>query len=165
MYDAMRFWLDRGVDGFRVDVLWLLIKDDQFRDNPPNPAWTPTQPVINRYLSLYNGDRPENLEIVEQMRAVLDRYSDRVLIGEIYLPFDRLAAYYGKDLSGAQLPFNFALIHADLECGQHCFPDRGVREVVARRAVGRTGFLAITISLALRRGSELRKPASRRCCC
>ena len=112
MYDAMRFWLDRGVDGFRVDVLWLLIKDDQFRDNPPNPAWTPTQPVISRYLSLYNGDRPENLEIVEQMRAVLDRYADRVLIGEIYLPFDRLAAYYGKDLSGAQLPFNFALIHA-----------------------------------------------------
>ena len=40
MFDAMRFWLDRGVDGFRVDVLWLLIKDDQFRDNPPNPAWT-----------------------------------------------------------------------------------------------------------------------------
>jgi alpha-glucosidase len=93
-------------------VVWLLIKDDQFRDNPPNPAWTPSQPVINRYLSLYNGDRPENLEIVEQMRAVLDRYADRVLIGEIYLPFDRLAAYYGKDLSGAQLPFNFALIHA-----------------------------------------------------
>jgi alpha-glucosidase len=111
MYDAMRFWLDRGVDGFRVDVLWLLIKDDKFRDNPPNPAWTPTQPVINRYLSVYNGDRPENLEIVEQMRAVLDRYADRVLIGEIYLPFGRLAAYYGKDLSGAQLPFNFALIH------------------------------------------------------
>jgi alpha-glucosidase len=112
MYDAMRFWLDRGVDGFRVDVLWLLIKDNQFRNNPPNPAWTPAQPVINRYLSIYNSDRPETLEIVEQMRAVLDRYSDRVLIGEIYLPFDRLAAYYGKDLSGAQLPFNFALIHA-----------------------------------------------------
>ncbi|MBN8896876.1 MAG: alpha-amylase, partial [Rhodospirillales bacterium] len=41
MFRAMRFWLDRGVDGFRVDVIWLLIKDDQFRDNPPNPAWTP----------------------------------------------------------------------------------------------------------------------------
>jgi alpha-glucosidase len=112
MFDAMRFWLDRGVDGFRVDVLWLLIKDDQFRDNPPNPAWTRTQPAINRFLSLYNSDRPENIEIVEQMRSVLDRYSDRVLIGEIYLPFDRLATYYGRDLSGAQLPFNFALIHA-----------------------------------------------------
>ena len=36
MYAAMRFWLDRGVDGFRVDVMWLLIKDDQFRPNPLN---------------------------------------------------------------------------------------------------------------------------------
>ena len=39
VYDAMRFWLDKGVDGFRMDVLWLLIKDEQFRDNPPNPSY------------------------------------------------------------------------------------------------------------------------------
>ena len=39
MYDVLRFWLDRGVDGFRVDVLWMLIKDDQFRDNPVNPGY------------------------------------------------------------------------------------------------------------------------------
>jgi len=39
IYDAMRFWLDRGVDGFRIDVIWLLIKDARFRDNPPNPRW------------------------------------------------------------------------------------------------------------------------------
>ena len=38
MFDVLRFWLDRGVDGFRVDVIWHLIKDDAFRDNPPNPA-------------------------------------------------------------------------------------------------------------------------------
>jgi alpha-glucosidase len=112
MFDALRFWLERGVDGFRVDVLWLLIKDDQFRDNPPNPAYVPTQPDINRTLSVYNADRPEIHEVIAQMRAVLDRYPDRVLIGEIYLPFERLMAYYGRDLSGAQLPFNFALIHA-----------------------------------------------------
>jgi alpha-glucosidase len=112
MFTALRFWLDRGVDGFRVDVLWLLIKDDQFRDNPPNPAYRPTQPDINRTLSIYNADRPEIHDLIAQMRAVLDRYSDRVLIGEIYLPFERLVTYYGKDLTGAQLPFNFALIHA-----------------------------------------------------
>jgi len=112
MFDALRFWLERGVDGFRVDVLWLLIKDDQFRDNPPNPAYTPTQPDINRTVSVYNGDRPEIHGLIAQMRAVLDRYPDRVLIGEIYLPFERLMTYYGENLSGAQLPFNFALIHA-----------------------------------------------------
>ncbi|HUP30425.1 MAG TPA: alpha-amylase family glycosyl hydrolase, partial [Usitatibacter sp.] len=39
MLGVLRFWLDRGVDGFRVDVLWHLVKDDEFRDNPPNPHW------------------------------------------------------------------------------------------------------------------------------
>ena len=39
MLDAMRFWLDRGVDGFRVDVIWLMIKDDLFRDEPQDPNW------------------------------------------------------------------------------------------------------------------------------
>jgi alpha-glucosidase len=112
MFNALRFWLDRGVDGFRVDVIWLLIKDDQFRDNPPNPAYLPTQPDINRTLSVYNSDRPEIHSLVAKMRAVLDRYRDRVLIGEIYLPIERLVKYYGDKLAGAHLPFNFALIHA-----------------------------------------------------
>jgi glycosidase len=43
MYDVLRFWLDRGVDGFRVDVIWLLIKDAALRDNPENP-------LINRRI-------------------------------------------------------------------------------------------------------------------
>ena len=112
MFDVLRFWLDRGVDGFRVDVIWLLIKDAALRDNPPNPGYQPTQAAINRTLSIYNADQPEIHDVIAQMRAVLDHYDDRVLIGEIYLPFERLVAYYGKDLSGAHLPFNFALIHA-----------------------------------------------------
>ena len=48
MHDVMRFWLRRGVDGFRVDVIWHLIKDDQFRDNPPNPDYRPGQPPHRR---------------------------------------------------------------------------------------------------------------------
>ena len=39
MFNVLRHWLDRGVDGFRVDVIWLLIKDEQFRDNPINPGF------------------------------------------------------------------------------------------------------------------------------
>jgi alpha-glucosidase len=111
MHAALRFWLKRGVDGFRVDVLWHLIKDAEFRDNPPNPGWTPAQAEINRFLQLHNADQPEVLEVVEGMRRVIDEYDDRVLIGEIYLPLERLVAYYGKDLSGAHLPFNLQLIH------------------------------------------------------
>jgi alpha-glucosidase len=112
MYEVLRFWLDRGVDGFRVDVLWHLIKDAQFRDNPPNPAWRPDQAGIERYLQLYSADQPEVHEVVAEMRKVVDAYPDRVLIGEIYLPIERLVAYYGRDLSGAHLPFNFQLLQA-----------------------------------------------------
>jgi alpha-glucosidase len=112
MYDALRFWLDRGVDGFRVDVLWLLIKDEQFRDNPQNPMWQAHQAGIERLVQRYSADQPEIHEVVEEMRAVLDAYADRVLIGEIYLPVVRLVTYYGKDMKGAHLPFNFQLIFA-----------------------------------------------------
>ena len=59
MYDVLRFWLDRGVDGFRVDVLWLLIKDDEFRDNPVNPGYFPGESSHNRLLPLYTANRPE----------------------------------------------------------------------------------------------------------
>jgi alpha-glucosidase len=112
MLDVLRFWLDRGVDGFRVDVIWLLIKDASLRDNPPNPGYRPTQAAINRFLPVYNADQPEVHDLIADMRAVLDGYHERVLIGEIYLPIERLVTYYGKDLRGAHLPFNFQLIQA-----------------------------------------------------
>jgi alpha-glucosidase len=112
MYDVLRFWLDRDVDGFRVDVLWHLIKDQQFRDNPENLAWQPHQPNIERLLQQHSVDQADVHEVVEQMRAVLDEYEERVLIGEIYLPVERLVTYYGRNLKGAHLPFNFQLLSA-----------------------------------------------------
>ena len=112
MFDVLRFWLGRGVDGFRVDVIWCLIKDDQFRDNPPNPDWRPGQSSRNRLLATYECDRPEVHDLIAQMRKVLDGYGDRLLIGEIYLPVEKLVTYYGKDGRGAQMPFNFTLIKA-----------------------------------------------------
>jgi alpha-glucosidase len=87
-----------------------MIKDDQYRDNPVNPASAPDAPASIRLLPVYNTDRPEVHAIVAEMRAVLDSYDDRLLIGELYLPFDQLATYYGPTLNGAQLPFNFHLM-------------------------------------------------------
>ena len=109
MYDVLRFWLNKGVDGFRVDVMWLLIKDDQYRDNPPVPQSVSAQ--SNSTLSpVYNANRPEVHDVVAEMRAVVDRFSSRVLIGEIYLPVRDLMTYYGQNLNGANLPFNFLLL-------------------------------------------------------
>jgi alpha-glucosidase len=112
IYDVMLFWLRKGVDGFRVDVIWHLIKDAELRDNPPNPNYREDRPPNERVLTRYSSDQPEVHEVIAQMRRVLDEFEARVLIGEIYLPFERLVAYYGKDLSGAHLPFNFALLSA-----------------------------------------------------
>jgi alpha-glucosidase len=112
MHDALRFWLRRGVDGFRVDVMWHLIKDAEFRDNPPNLAWTKDRPDIERLLEIYSADRPQVHDVVAGLRRVLAEFDDRLLIGEIYLPVERLVAYYGRELSGAHLPFNFQLLSA-----------------------------------------------------
>ncbi|HEX2968765.1 MAG TPA: alpha-amylase family glycosyl hydrolase [Bacteroidales bacterium] len=110
MYDTMRFWLNKGVDGFRIDVIWHLIKDKQLRDNPKNPYYEDHMSTYEQLLPVYSTDQPEVHEIVEEMRVVHDEYDDRMMIGEIYLPIHRLVTYYGAAGKGAQLPFNFMLI-------------------------------------------------------
>lgn len=110
MYDFMRFWLDRGIDGFRSNVLWLLLKDEQYRDNPFNPDWKPGDCSKLRQIPLYTEDQPGIHEIVREMRSTLDAYCDRVLIGEIYLLVECLVHCYGEALNEAHLPFNFQLL-------------------------------------------------------
>jgi alpha-glucosidase len=110
MLSVLRFWLDRGVDGFRVDVMHHLVKDSEFRDNPPNPDFRPGMSPYRELLTTYSVDLPEVQEIVAMMRGVIEEYDDRMLVGEIYLPVERLMAYYGASGKGAHLPFNFQLI-------------------------------------------------------
>jgi alpha-glucosidase len=112
MHDVMRFWLKRGVDGFRLDAIWHLIEDEQCRDNPRNPDYQPGDPPDKSLLPIYSGDRPEVHDALRAMRQVIDEFPDRLMIGEIYLPFKQLMAYYGRDLGGTHLPFNFALLKA-----------------------------------------------------
>ncbi|MDB5648812.1 MAG: alpha amylase catalytic region, partial [Hyphomicrobiales bacterium] len=118
MHDVLRFWLGRGVDGFRVDVIWHLMKDREFRNNPPNPAYVLGRPEIESLLQIHSTDQPEVHDVIARMRNVLDKYNDRVLIGEVYLPIDRLVAYYGEDLAGAHLPFNFQLLQTAWHAGK-----------------------------------------------
>lgn len=110
MLNVLRFWLDRGVDGFRVDVIWHIVKDDEFRDNLPNPDYESHHAPHRRLLATYNTDRPEVHDIIGRMRAVLDEYGEKMMVGEIYLPIERLMTYYGAQGSGVHLPFNFQLI-------------------------------------------------------
>lgn len=112
MFEAMRFWLEKGVDGFRIDVIWLLVEDAQFRDEPDNPDWRPGEIDRFRHLHVYQEDQPETLEVVREMRQVMDEFEgDRVMVGEIYLPYEQLMPYYGTaEHPGCHLPFNFHLM-------------------------------------------------------
>lgn len=114
MLDVLRFWLDRGVDGFRIDVLWHIVKADGLPDNPPNPNWTADQTERDRLIQLYSTDQPEAHEISAEFRALADDYGDRVLIGEIFLPNHAHARWYGTpERPQVHLPFNFQLIEND----------------------------------------------------
>lgn len=110
MYDVMRFWLARGIDGFRVDVIWHLAKDQGFLDEPQNSNWTLGEDPYFRLNHIYSCDQPAVHGIIAEMRRLIDERPDRVLIGETYLPLERLALYYGDHGQGAHLPFNFHLL-------------------------------------------------------
>jgi alpha-glucosidase len=116
MLDVLRFWLDRGIDGFRIDVAHMLMKDPELRDNPPNPDATPNpydrqHPDFTTQLHVNDRRHPDLHGVLRDIRAVLDRYGDRVAIGELdVMPWAEWASYYGADLDELHLPLNFRLI-------------------------------------------------------
>ncbi len=113
MLDTLRFWLRRGVDGFRMDVIGLLIKDAELRDNPPDPAARPDLPpndLFQRQLHIYTEDQDAVHTIIREIRRVLDEFDDRCGIGELWGPLPRWVRYYGEQGDELQLPFNFRLM-------------------------------------------------------
>ena len=82
---TMRFWLDRGVDGFRLDTANFYFHDAQLRSNPPLASNDPT-PAVNPYEMqdhLYSKTQPENLMFLARVRALLDEYEGRAMVGEV----------------------------------------------------------------------------------
>jgi len=113
MLDVLRFWLERGVDGFRMDVVGMILKDPDWRDNPLNPdapAHLHPADLVARQHNIYNQDLDEVHEIIAGMRRLLDSYGERVGIGEIWYDLPRWVRYYGQRGEGLHLPFNFRLI-------------------------------------------------------
>ncbi len=115
MLDVLRFWLDRGVDGFRMDVIALIMKDKDLRDNPRDPNADPNlhpDDLASRSLRVYNEDQDEVHPVIRDIRRVLDEYGDTVGIGEISggYPLPRWVKYYGDNANGLHLPFNFRLM-------------------------------------------------------
>jgi len=108
MHGVLRFWLDRGVDGFRIDVAHRIAKDPELRSNPR--ALGSTDPGYGGQQHVYDEDHPDLHALYRRMRALIDSYDERVLIGEVFLMDPaRVAKYYGD---GDQLHqgFNFSLL-------------------------------------------------------
>lgn len=123
MLNVMHFWLKKGVDGFRVDVIGLMMKDPEFRDEPADPAWN----GVAKFASLqhiYTANLPEVHDLIQKMRQVLDAYPERMMVGETYLPNDMLMKYYGTPGKlECHHAFNFQLIVAKWDAA-------GVRKMV-----------------------------------
>jgi glycosidase len=80
MLDVLRFWLQRGVDGFRVDAIHHLFEDAQLRDNPVNPEWRAGMSPARRLIRLRTMDQPEVHDAISQMRQVADQFGDRLTL-------------------------------------------------------------------------------------
>jgi glycosidase len=118
MLETLRFWLDRDVDGFRIDVAHHLMKDPALRDNPPaGPAGGQLHKPMGEYDSLlhvFDRNHPDIHGVYREIRELLDSYSaahPRTSVGEVHL-FDLQdwASFYGQDLDELHMPFNFTLI-------------------------------------------------------
>jgi len=116
--DILRFWLDRGIAGFRIDVAHGIVKDRELRDNPPAG---PDDKPVERWMgqrTIFNMNRPEVHDVLKRWRTVVDRYGDpdRVLIGETWVPtVERLVEFYGSGEDELHLAFNFVFLEAPFE--------------------------------------------------
>jgi len=111
MYDTLRFWLDRGVDGFRIDAAHMIMKDPRLRDNPLRERYQGPD-EYPRFVHRYDQRHSDMHRVFREINALLASYpGDRVSIGEVATDrWDRFVAYYGIDGDGLHLPFNFDLI-------------------------------------------------------
>ena len=119
VFDTARFWLDRGVDGFRLDVAHAYLVDKDLRDNPPRvsgvTADIPSSNPMSRQVRLYNANIPENMNIIREIRGLMNEYDDRCALAEsggedseggaaamVNAP-DRLHLAYSFGLVGSQM--------------------------------------------------------------
>jgi glycosidase len=117
MFAVMRFWLDRGVDGFRIDVAHFIMKDPLMRDNPPAvPTGDGFKDMADYGTQEHIHDKghPDIHPLFRRLRALLDGYTPpRVAVGEIHIDdLHEWVGYYGTDGDELHLPFNFRMLYA-----------------------------------------------------
>lgn len=115
MMKLARYWLDMGVDGFRLDVINWFIKDDSFRSNPF------TIKSVDLQKHIYDRNRPETIDICRDLRCITDSYEDRMMVGEVYTDDAAIAAsYYGNGSDALHMTFNFNFLFQPWKAGSMC---------------------------------------------
>jgi alpha-glucosidase len=138
MMDVLKFWLDRGVDGFRMDVVHFILKHPDLLDNPIREGITVDPQALDFFMyqeHRYDIAQPEVHAINRDFRRLLDSYGETVAVGEIFMEdIHEWAKYYG-DAEGAEfhVPFNFRLMElkkwdatafrTDVELMESAIPD------------------------------------------
>jgi alpha-glucosidase len=117
--DIVRFWWDRGVAGFRIDVCNMIIKDAQLRDNPPATEDDPFIMQMFGQRPRYTSNRPEVHDVLRHWRHLADGYDPgRVLLGETNVEaLDTLASFYGSGDDELNLAFNFPFLESSFQAG------------------------------------------------
>ena len=167
MLDNLKFWLDRGVDGMRLDSINFCFHDAQLRDNPAKPAhlrvgrgFSADNPYAYQYHH-YNNTQPENLALMEQLRELFDRYPGATTLGEIssedslatmaeYVNERRLHMGYSfelltEDFSAAYIRGTAQALEAKMADGWPCW---AISNHDVQRAVTRWGGMAATATFA-----------------
>jgi alpha-glucosidase len=134
MYDALRFWMNRGIDGFRIDVVGMILKDPELRDNPqhPDPGVAAIYGEAWSQEHIYDRNYPDVFDAMRDLRRVIDEYPDRMAIGEVFGDPATLVRFLGGDaLDGLHLAFNFQLIREGRTSrGNTAWDARRIRRVV-----------------------------------
>jgi len=125
-FNEVRFWLEKGVDGFRIDVAHYLMKDPEMKDNPLNQSRSKSihKPLgdYDTQIHLYDKGHPDIHQVYRDFRKLLDEYSQeqpRMSMGEIHLfDLDEWVLYYGEDLDEIHFPINFTLLGAEWQADQ-----------------------------------------------
>ena len=182
--DNVKFWLDRGVDGVRLDAINFCFHDARLRDNPPKPeaqrtgrGFSPDNPYAYQF-HFHNNTQPENLAFLEQLRALLDRYPDACALGEIsaedslatmaeYTGEKRLHMAYSfelltEDFSAAHIRATVETLQAKMRDGWPCWAisNHDVQRVASRWGVDQPAMLTAMLcslrgSVCLYQGEEL----------
>jgi alpha-glucosidase len=133
--DVFRFWLDRGADGFRLDVFNAFFKDEQFRENPSKFGLR----AFERQKHIHDIDQPEMMPLLNELRGLLDSFPDRYAVGETYFATpEKTVSYCGPDKLHAAFSFDFTRADSDIAEALRFYPfnpDKILQATLAREKV------------------------------